>query len=51
MTLRTVLRGSAVDRKPLMQCVRCLQKREQAGGVVQGLRFICNGCVLKRTRR
>ena len=40
--------GSRMDTRPLLQCVLCLRRREQAGGVTQGARFICQGCVVKR---
>lgn len=51
MTSHLHLAGSSVDRKPLLQCWLCLRKRERAGGLEQGLRFICRECVAKRTAR
>ena len=51
MTPTPTLPGSRIDSAPLLQCVLCLRKREQAGGIVNGVRFICRDCVMKRMRR
>lgn len=51
MTPTPTLPGSRIDSAPLLQCVLCLRKREQAGGVIQFARFVCQGCVAKRMGR
>jgi len=44
------LPGGLKNTRPLKECSRCNEKKEQAGGVDMGNKWICNFCWQKKLK-